>query len=362
MSLARDFRDGLAFLGRERPWTLLFLLLLGLAAAAFFLSPVRPAEGPSEAVQKLQAAEERLKEELREVGSVKNYLADRPGLLLVFNLFSLMLLAAFAAGLVLDLLWFTRPEWRGRLQSAHGPPEALSWSNGTVFKVLLLFMVSALGLGLAFSAVRAWFFPRASADLFSLIHTTAADLLAVLLVFSFVSRGGGDWRGVGFREVRPWRDFWTGLAGYAAVVPFFFLVLLGVALAAYLLSYQPPPHPLVEIFLEEEEGARGLIAYSIFLACVAGPVFEEIFFRGFCYPAFKQRWGRGWALFLSSAFFASSHQNIFAFLPIFVLGLGLGYLYEKRGTLVPSIVLHIVHNTIFISYFFLAKEVLAGGP
>jgi len=65
---------------------------------------------------------------------------------------------------------------------------------------------------------------------------------------------------------------------------------------------------------------------------------------------------------LSSAFFASSHQNIFAFLPIFVLGLGLGYLYEKRGTLVPSIVLHIVHNTIFISYFFLAKEVLAGGP
>lgn len=360
MSLATDFRDARSFLGRERLWGLLFLLLLGLAAGAVFLLPPVPEEEPSEAVQKLQAAEEKLKEELQEVGSVKNYLADRPGLLLVFNLFSLLLMAVVAAGFFLDLLWFARPEWRRRLQSAHGPPEALSWSNGTVFKVVLLFIVLTLGSGLMLSAVKAWFFPWASGNLFSLIHTTLADLLAVLLVFSFVSRGGGDWRWVGFREVHPWRDFWTGLAGYAAVVPFFFLILMGAALVAYLFSYQPPPHPLVEIFLEEEEGAPILVAYSIFLACVAGPFLEEIFFRGFCYPAFKKRWGRGWALFWSSAFFASTHQNLFAFFPIFVLGLGLGYLYEKRGTLVPSIVLHIVHNTIFIAYFFLAKEVLAG--
>jgi len=64
------------------------------------------------------------------------------------------------------------------------------------------------------------------------------------------------------------------------------------------------------------------------------------------------------ALILSSAFFSLIHQNAFAFLPVFVLGLGLGYLYEKRGTLLPSIALHIVHNSIFIGYFFLAKEVL----
>ena len=59
-------------------------------------------------------------------------------------------------------------------------------------------------------------------------------------------------------------------------------------------------------------------------------------------------------------FFAFIHQNLFAFFPIFVLGLGLAYLYEKRGTLVPSIALHIVHNGVFIGYFFLVKEVLAG--
>jgi len=124
-----------------------------------------------------------------------------------------------------------------------------------------------------------------------------------------------------------------------------------------MLSYEPPPHPLVEVFLAEER-SPGTIAYSLFLACVAGPLFEEIFFRGFCYPAFKKRWGTGWALVLSAAFFSAIHQNLFAFLPVFILGLGLGYLYEKRGTLVPSIALHVIHNTVFIAYFFLAKEVL----
>jgi membrane protease YdiL (CAAX protease family) len=44
-----------------------------------------------------------------------------------------------------------------------------------------------------------------------------------------------------------------------------------------------------------------------------------------------------------------------------VLGLGLGYLYEKRGTLLPSIVLHIIHNGVFIAYFFLAKRLLTVG-
>jgi len=170
---------------------------------------------------------------------------------------------------------------------------------------------------------------------------------------------GGDWQDLGFRGVSLWKDLGVGLAGYLAVLPLFTLVLAALVVLAQLFAYEPPPHPLVEVFLEEER-SPGLVAYSIFLACVAGPFLEEIFFRGFCYPAFKKRWGSGWALVVSASFFGAIHQNVFAFWPIFVLGLVLGYLYEKRGTLVPSIALHIVHNSIFIAYFFLAKEVLVG--
>ena len=61
-------------------------------------------------------------------------------------------------------------------------------------------------------------------------------------------------------------------------------------------------------------------------------------------------------MFLTASFFSLIHQNAFAFLPVFILGMGLGYLYEKRGTLVPSIMLHVVHNTVFIGYFFLRRD------
>ena len=64
---------------------------------------------------------------------------------------------------------------------------------------------------------------------------------------------------------------------------------------------------------------------------------------------------------LSSVFFAVIHYNQFAFLPIFILGLSLAYLYEKRGSLLAPIALHIIHNTIFIGYFFLAKQIVLPG-
>lgn len=311
-------------------------------------------------MQKLQQAEEKLKDQIRHVGSMREYLSSRPALLAVFNIFTFLLIAAIVTGLFLNVMWFRRRDWRRGLQSAHGPPEALSWNTGTVFKVLLLFILIVVGLGLLLSLVKSRLFPGVSGNFFSLLHTTLSDFLMIGLVIYFIRRAGGQWCSLGFREVRFWKDLGLGIAGYTAVIPLFFLTLFAVAGLAYLFTYQPPPHPLVEIFLEEETRAPGLIVYSIFLACVAGPIFEEIFFRGFCYPAFKKRWGRTGALVLSAGFFALSHQNLFAFLPIFVLGLGLGYLYEKRGTLVPSIVLHVTHNTIFISYFFLAKEVLTG--
>ena len=101
-----------------------------------------------------------------------------------------------------------------------------------------------------------------------------------------------------------------------------------------------------------------LIYYSLFLAALFGPIFEEIFFRGFCYPILKRRIGVPLSMVTTAAFFALIHENSFAFLTIFVLGLGLVYLYEKRGSLVAPLTMHITHNVVFLSYFFFTKEIL----
>ncbi len=357
MTLLADLRN---FFVREKLWGLLLLFTVG-AYAALLLWPERtPEKAPSEAVERLQLAEKKLKEEILSEGGVQEFLAERPKLLHTLNLLTLFLFGALVVGLGIDLLWFMRPSWRARFRVREVPPEGAGWTVGTVFKIILLFVLVSLALNLLLFVLKSAVFQNVSRNFFVLFHTTISDLAAVWLILYFIRGRGGNWRDLGFRGVRWLKDFGVGLAGYMAILPPFFLTLAGLIVWAHFFAYEPPPHPLVEVFLEEERRAPGLVAYSIFLACVAGPILEEIFFRGFCYPAFKKRWGGAAALLLSASFFALIHQNVFAFLPIFILGLGLGYLYEKRGTLVPCIVLHVVHNSVFIGYFFLVKEVLTG--
>jgi membrane protease YdiL (CAAX protease family) len=347
------------FFSKERFWGIFFLVIFGIYTGIFlWQGRVAKEREPSEAVESLRQAEAKLKEEIRAPGGLKQVLSEKPELLLLFNVFTLLLVAGVASGIILDLVWLFRPRWRRVLAAVHGPPEASSWSIKTIFKIILLFMAATLSLSLFLAFLKSILFLDWSANFLILVHTTLSDILCIVLVVYFIQRFGGSWHDLGFKGGTFWRDVGVGLAAYLAILPIFLIVLIVLVVGAQIFAYEPPPHALVEVFLEEEKRAPGLIVYSIFLACVAGPLFEETFFRGFCYPAFKKRWGVWPGLFLSAAFFGLIHQNLFAFVPIFVLGLILGYLYEKTGSLVPSIVLHIIHNSIFIGYFFLAKEVL----
>ena len=354
-------RDALNFFRQDPKWGVLLASLTVIFVFLYFRAEEAGWKGrPHQALQKFQRAEDRLKTEISKSGGVVKFLEKRPALRWALNLISLLLIGVILGGFVLDFFWFTRPGFRSRIQVSTGPPEARSWGLAAVLKTILLFIVGSMGLSILLALVKSVVFRGTDANPLILIHTTLSDLLCVGLVLHFVRQSPGRWRDLGFKCVRFWKDIWIGIAGYVAVLPIFILTLLALLALIQFLSFEPPPHPLVEVFLEEEHSPL-VIAYSIFLACVVGPVFEEIFFRGFFYPALKKRWGVAWGLVLSSVFFSAIHQNLFAFLPVFVLGLCLGYLYEKRGSLLSAIALHIVHNSVFILYFFLAKEVLTRG-
>ena len=62
------------------------------------------------------------------------------------------------------------------------------------------------------------------------------------------------------------------------------------------------------------------------------------------------------AMAVSSAVFAAVHNSGFAFVPVFFLGMVLAYVYDRRGSLVSCCVLHVTHNTLFLGYFFLMKN------
>ena len=79
-----------------------------------------------------------------------------------------------------------------------------------------------------------------------------------------------------------------------------------------------------------------------------GPIIEEVFFRGFLYSAFKKNWGILPALFLSSILFSLVHLEIYSFIPLFMIGWLLAYIFEKTRSLFPAIFLHAIYNLILI--------------
>lgn len=83
------------------------------------------------------------------------------------------------------------------------------------------------------------------------------------------------------------------------------------------------------------------------------PIVEEILFRGFLQSWLHDIFGRGRAIFLTSAIFAGFHfsftQGIFnveLLFSLFVLSCFLGFIYEKRETVWASIGLHFIFNLI----------------
>jgi len=86
-----------------------------------------------------------------------------------------------------------------------------------------------------------------------------------------------------------------------------------------------------------------------FLAVVVAPLVEEMIFRGLFQTMIRSYLGRPWpAIMLTSALFAAVHGNATHWPALFVLSVGLGYAYEKSGSLFRPIFMHALFNGISI--------------
>ncbi|MCM8775573.1 MAG: CPBP family intramembrane metalloprotease [Candidatus Omnitrophica bacterium] len=354
-----------SFFWREKSYTLLFLTLVLCYGYLWLVTESHDGEftESSRVMAEYRLAEQKVQKDIERIGSIEKFLENKPLLNKVFNYLSFLATGAFSLGIIINFFLLFNPAWRRSLTLHDIPVGTTPWKISMFFKVLLLWIGASLILNFFIYLIRQIFFPQVPVNFFLLLHTTLSDIFCVCFIFFIIREAGGHWRDLGLwvPKGKAIREVVIGLGGYLAILPVFLSILIFLAYVAGLFSYEPPPHPLVTVFLEEERRAPFLIFYSIFLAGILAPVFEEIFFRGFCYTLFKKQWGMMWGMVLSSALFAFIHQNTFAFWPIFILGMGMAYLYEKRRTLLPAIVLHVSHNLIFIGYFFFAKQVVNYG-
>jgi membrane protease YdiL (CAAX protease family) len=217
-----------------------------------------------------------------------------------------------------------------------------------IFKIfVLLLFTEAFLLSVEFAYF--WFSGREPLprDLFVMLNSIVRDVFVVSLLLWLVRRRfDRPLSEIGLTARDLPRQAAAGVVTYLAALPALVLVLFATQLAAQVVSYKFPPQPVVEMYLREEKHGT-LVFFTLFVA-VLGPVMEEIFFRGFAYKAFRTRFGVPAGTLVTAAIFAILHASLIAFVPIFLLGIYLTYLYEETGSLVPGMTAHILHNLLMV--------------
>ncbi len=312
------------------------------------------------AISAFQTAEKKWNKTLERREAYRDFAKEKPSLALLFQILTAFFFFAFFVGLIVDAFFIWSKSFRRDFTGTLSPPLNQAWSFSILFKAVILLMLWGIVLSFAIAVFQIFFPKLASDNFYMVLHTILMHVITLYYMIKFIAQQGCRWPELGIRlpagrEILC--EIKAGVIGYFGVMPLFAFVAVILLTVSSFIRYEPPPHPLMNVFLEEKH-IPFLFVMSLLLGTVIGPVFEEIFFRGFCYPILRNRWGKFWAVVLSAAFFAGIHHSGFVFWPIFVLGVALAYLYEKRRSLIASITLHVMHNTFFIAYFFLIKQIL----
>ena len=83
---------------------------------------------------------------------------------------------------------------------------------------------------------------------------------------------------------------------------------------------------------------------SFLLAAIFAPVFEEWLCRGMVLRGLLTRMKPVWAIVVSALFFAVIHANPWQALNAFIIGLVMGYVYYKTGSLWLTMLIHFLNN------------------
>ena len=100
-----------------------------------------------------------------------------------------------------------------------------------------------------------------------------------------------------------------------------------------------------EMFSEIMKQMTGGPLWSSFLVvAIFAPIFEEWLCRGMVLRGLLTKMKPAWAIVISALFFAVIHMNPWQALNAFLIGLMMGYVYYKTGSLILTMVIHFVNN------------------
>lgn len=134
-----------------------------------------------------------------------------------------------------------------------------------------------------------------------------------------------------------WKYYLIGIVGLAVLVA-------GWDQLSTALGREVAPGFMVDVF--KSARAEGAVWLLVLAFCVAAPISEEVFARGFLYGGWSQSIGVPGAILLSSAVWTLLHLQYDAYFlgEVFSIGLWLGYMRYRSQSIWVTIVTHGVNN------------------
>lgn len=124
--------------------------------------------------------------------------------------------------------------------------------------------------------------------------------------------------------------FWVVIAALGTIIP-----------SEWLLEQMNLPNVNAELFAKIMATPWGYLAI-----CIFAPLVEEVVFRGAILRALLESYRPWIAILISALFFAVVHFNPAQMPHAFLIGVLMGWMYWRTGSIIPGILLHWVNNTV----------------
>ena len=236
------------------------------------------------------------------------------------------------------------------MQPGEGPFSSV-WDVVTILALSLVIVPALVYMSCNMLLGAATNFPADKIQQINLaIAMSAQEAALFLLPWGVVWSVGGGLRDIGHVWRRPVQDALAGIA-LGILCLFVSLICERISLAAFGLFLDDAA--VMQMLSQENELVANVLKaghspwlrlYMWVLVVLVVPIAEETFFRGYVLSVFSLRWGKAKSLALGSFLFAAVHGYVIHFLQVFLIGMLLGYAYQKRKTLLTPIIAHGIMN------------------
>ncbi len=157
--------------------------------------------------------------------------------------------------------------------------------------------------------------------------------------------------GLGLRPL--WKDVGMGVAYYLAMLPFlwFYSVLYQVVLK--FTGYESYFQEVAWVLTDDHPWF--LRAYMLCVAALLAPVVEELLFRGLGLTSFARVVNTSWAILITAGLFALIHFHVPSIIPLYVISVGFSLAYIHSESIVVSMVMHALFNTVNLCLLFVLR-------